>query len=59
MEREKIATKELWCEWVTKRGVYAGRLQKKGKNIEFTFTGHHQLPNDEIYQESTNKCHWI
>ena len=40
LEKERSKKKEWWCEWVTKRGVYAGRLKKKGKNLEFTFTSH-------------------
>jgi hypothetical protein len=50
LERESTSNHEWWCEWVTKRGVYAGKLKKRGKNLQFIFTGHGELPNGIIYQ---------
>lgn len=51
--------KEYYCEYVTKRGVYAGILYKKKGYIEFCFTGYDKLPTEKEYQTSTNKCHRI
>ena len=56
-EREK--EKEYFCEYVTKRGVYGGVLVRKRNCLEFRFTGHAGLPEDRVYQTSTNKCHRI
>ena len=47
------------CEYVTKRGVYAGALKICGSNLEFRFMGHSSLPDDEVYQSSTNKAHRV
>lgn len=58
-EDEKSEGEEYWCEWVTKQGVYGGKLSKKGKEVCFRFTGHAEMPEEPVYRISTNKCHWI
>lgn len=44
IEKKVMAQKEYFCEYVTKRGVYAGVICKKKDSIEFRFTGYDALP---------------
>jgi hypothetical protein len=49
----------FWCELVTKRGVYAGKLYVKSECLEFKYFSHLRLPNELVYNLSTGKFHQI
>lgn len=49
----------FWCQMVTKRGVYAGKLLVKNEYLEFKYCSHLRLPDEPVYRLSTGKFHQI